>query len=218
MNIPLLILFLALTLLHLAACAGGRQKARLATKPLLLPALAAFYWCSLPVGAAAPAVLAALLFGLLGDVLLMIPRPAAPQGKVDGLLLGGMGAFLLGHVCYIAAFLDGGAWGRAAWACAAAGAACLAALILILRALWAHMGPMRLPGTVYLLALVSMAFCALASGLALPLPWRLAGGPLFVISDYILARSILLGPKRYTDFWVMLTYAAAQLCLVLSFL
>ena len=55
MNTPLLILFLALTLLHLAACAAGRQKARLATKPLLLPALAAFYWCSLPVGAAAPA-------------------------------------------------------------------------------------------------------------------------------------------------------------------
>ena len=80
------------------------------------------------------------------------------------------------------------------------------------------MGPMRLPGTVYLLALVSMAFCALASGLARPLPWWLAGGLGDVYKRQILACSILLGPKRYTDFWVMLTYAAAQLCLVLGFL
>ena len=81
-----------------------------------------------------------------------------------------------------------------------------------------HMGALMPTGTAYLVVLLTMAFFAGMSGVAGGAPLRGMGGLFFILSDYILARSILLGERRYTHLAVMSTYLTAQTLLVLSLL
>lgn len=210
MHLISLYLFLLLALIHLCACALGREKLRVDTKPLLMPLLLGFYLLTAP----GPHVLAvlALLCGFVGDVALVAPKRAAGSGRADPWLLIGLGAFLAGHICYSILFaqeLHAPRWAWIAVPCAG-----LLLFLVIFLSLRPHMGALMLPGGAYLLALMTMACLACLS--AFSAPCRAPGALLFLLSDYILARSILLGKRRFTDFWVMLTYLAAQTLLVLS--
>lgn len=214
MDLPLLTAFILAALVHLCACLAGYETLKRITKPLLLPLLLAFYLLS--AGTTDWLAVPALLFGFLGDVALGLPRPAHENGRSDPFLLAGLSAFLLGHLFYIAVFLRGMAAPPPLWTVSAAVCLALALFLIVFRSLRAHMGDLMLPGTAYLLVLLAMACTAAVSGLAAGAPVRILGGALFVASDYILARSILLGKARYTDFFVMLTYIAAQSALTAS--
>lgn len=216
MDLPLLTAFVLAALVHLCACLAGYETLKRVTKPLLLPLLLAFYLLS--AGTTHWLMIPALLFGFLGDVALELPRPAGENGGSSPFLLAGLGAFLLGHLFYIAVFLRGMATPPPLWTAAAAVCFTLALFLVIFRSLRPHMGGLMLPGTAYLLVLLAMACTAAVSGLTAGAPVRILGGVLFVASDYILARSILLGKARYTDFFVMLTYIAAQSALTASLL
>ena len=216
MKLILPLCLLLACLLHLAARFAGWKLVHLTTKPLLMPLLLVCYllWAE----TASPAVVCALAFGFLGDVAMMVPQPESPGAKPTPALLAGLGAFFLGHVGYLAAFLLTAAAWPPLWVSGLALAGSLVLFALVFLSLRPHMGVMLLPGTAYLVILTTMVLAAAVTGIAERSPQRVLGGLLFLLSDYILARSILLGEKRYTHFWVMLTYLSAQVLLVLSLL
>lgn len=87
--------FVGVSVFHVAALAGGDEKAAHATKPLLMPLLFLAYLSGAPH--AQPFTALALLAGFIGDVLLMDTH----------LFAAGLFAFLAGHLCYTAGFLMG---------------------------------------------------------------------------------------------------------------
>ncbi|MFE9911273.1 lysoplasmalogenase [Streptomyces clavifer] len=185
---PLLVVFLAASALHLAGLLGGVDTAHLVTKPLLMPLLAAY-----AVARGGPRLLtAALLFGWGGDVLLM---PGA-----DAAFLAGMGSFAVGHVCYLRLF----GRGRVALPAGLAYAVLLVTFVVLL---WPGLpGELRIPLTGYSLLLTAMAWRSGALG-----RYAALGGALFLLSDALIATGIANWPQPPAhDFWIMLTYLAAQ--------
>jgi uncharacterized membrane protein YhhN len=187
-----------------SASAAKRYRAGVrATKPLLMPALAAF-------------ALAAA-----GDREREMRLPAAGMalsGVGDTALLGpeswfvpGMGAFAAAHACYIAALARDGAARGVRPRVAVAYAVLWAALIAVL---WRGLGSLRVPVTAYSLLLVTMA--VLASGRNRQ---AAAGGALFVVSDALIAcglAGVSLVPGQESA--VMPAYVVAQFLLADGFL
>lgn len=143
------------------------------------------------------ALLAALTCSLLGDVYLMLPA---------NLFAAGLGAFLLGHLGYIAA-LDAPLVARLAWF--AAVVALSAPLTLRLIRGVSH--PL-LRGAVasYMLVIAFMVASALASG------DRIAalGAVLFMISDAMIAWRRFVAPFPGARVAIHVTYHVGQLLLV----
>ncbi|HET9381862.1 MAG TPA: lysoplasmalogenase [Streptomyces sp.] len=177
----------------LADADGGHTLA----KPLLMPLLAA--WAAL---SGAPRLLvAALLCGWGGDVLLL--------SGADPAFLAGMGCFAAGHLCYLALFRTyarAEPRARARARLLVPGYAVVPAVAVTL--LWPGLpAGLRLPVAVYSVLLTATA-CAAAvrvgavAGL---------GGALFLLSDLLIATGVAGWPQLpRPDFWVMLTYIAAQ--------
>ncbi|MFI6940665.1 lysoplasmalogenase [Streptomyces sp. NPDC050418] len=166
-------------------------------KPLLVPLLLAY-----AVTRKAPRLLlAALFFGWTGDVLLMFDADAA--------FLAGMGGFAVGHICYLVLFAKYGTPHRHTAPLAAAYGLVLALTLVLM---WGDLpGDLRVPVAAYSLLLTAMALRAAARfGLVAGI-----GGALFLLSDTLIATGIAEWPQLpRPDFWVMLTYAAAQALLV----
>ncbi len=149
-------------------------------------------------GGGAPAwlMVAGLVFCTAGDVLLCVH------------FYTGMGAFALGHVAYIAAFLslhvpDG------------QNAALFVVLLLALFALlfrWrGHMAGRLIPFSLYGALLVGML--SLTVGLS---PLLTAGAALFVVSDGVLAHDTLVGRTRLTDDICLTCYFYGQFLIAMS--
>ncbi|NDK38793.1 lysoplasmalogenase [Pseudoxanthomonas gei] len=154
-------------------------------------------------------ILLGLFFSLVGDVCLMLPAD---------LFLPGLVAFLLAHLCYIAAFAPGSD-ARTRLACIALfavfGGVNLYGLLPRLPA------DMRVPVLVYVAALVVMAGLALARsrslrnagaqpGLAGSARAAAIGAALFVLSDTLLAWNRFGGGIPLASLWVLATYYVAQ--------
>ncbi|MEU6389920.1 lysoplasmalogenase [Streptomyces sp. NPDC046939] len=188
--------FLTLCAADLGALLAGSGAAHALAKPLLMPVLVAYV-----VARGGPRLLcAALLCGWGGDVLLLFDEDAA--------FLAGMGCFAAGHVCYLVLFRRHGApraRGRLL------GAAYCAALVATVAALWPGLpADLRGPVAAYSVLLTAMAYGASRLG-----PVAGVGGALFLLSDSLIAMGVADWPALpRPDFWVMLTYAAAQYLLV----
>ncbi|WP_344096503.1 lysoplasmalogenase, partial [Streptomyces stramineus] len=195
----LLALFAAVAVVHLASLLADPPVAP-EPKPALMPLLAAYV-----LARGGPRLLAvALLFGCGGDTLLLL----GGDGRGTLFLLG-MGSFAAGHVCYLTLCARHGTGGasRAAYGLAGAyGAAWLAAVAL----LWPGLEPgLRVPVALYSLLLTAMALGATRARLRAG-----AGGALFLVSDTLIASGIADWPQAPApQFWIMLTYLAAQLLL-----
>ncbi|GAA3054592.1 hypothetical protein GCM10017562_18760 [Streptomyces roseofulvus] len=180
--------FLLAAAVDLGSLLAGADTGHLVAKPLLMPLLAAY-----AAGRGAPApLLAALLLGWGGDVLLLLDADAA--------FLAGMGSFALGHVCYLVLF------GRRRTP-PALGAVYALALTGTLVALWPDLpADLRIPVAGYSLLLAATAYRAGSLGVLAG-----TGGALFLLSDTLIATGIAEWPQLpVPDFWVMLTYIAAQ--------
>lgn len=121
-----------------------------------------------------------------------------------------MGSFAVGHVCYLTLF------GRdRARAPLATGAGYVLVLVVFLVLIWPDLpADLRIPLTGYSLLLTAMAWRADVLG-----PYTAAGGALFLLSDALIATGIAEWPQAPApDFWVMLTYIAAQALLTLGVL
>ena len=153
-------------------------------------------------------LLVALVFCVLGDVLLL--------GDSDARFRGGLLAFLLGHLAYAVCFLRLGLdhpwWGAAALV-ALAGSMPWATRIV--RGAAAAGGPV-LAGMVagYVLVIGVMAVLAWSTGLVLVA----VGAGLFVVSDLVLGLGRFVGQRPWTRLAVMVTYLLAQALLVVGVL
>lgn len=123
--------------------------------------------------------------------------------------IAGLAAFLLAHVAYVPLFAGVGG-PLAGWRLSAAGGALVYAVV-VGRWLWPHLGPMRAPVAVYMLAIVAMGLAALTAPAAL---WPIiAGAALFIASDTVLAAETFVfasKPRRWTAPVVWTTYYGGQ--------
>jgi uncharacterized membrane protein YhhN len=153
-------------------------------------------------------VVAALALSLAGDVLLALPGDR---------LLPGLAAFLLAHVCYIAAFSAGTAFAPSQllwllpWGLAAGG---------VVAYTWTGLGRHRVPVLCYVAVICVMAWRAAMRGqTALPrasVVLALLGAGLFVASDAILTIRRFRRPFRAAHGLELGAYWTAQLLIALS--
>lgn len=197
---PVLLAFLLAAAVDLAGLLAGAETVHLVAKPLLMPLLAGY--AALRGG---PRLLvAALLFGWGGDVFLLADNDLA--------FLVGMGSFAVGHVCYLTLFGRGEGRGRGPVPLVT-GAGYAVVLVVFLVLIWPDLpADLRIPLTGYSLLLTAMAWRAGVLG-----RYAAAGGALFLLSDALIATGIADWPQAPApDFWVMLTYIAAQALLTLG--
>jgi uncharacterized membrane protein YhhN len=197
------------TAVHLVAQLLGSSGLADATQVLLMPLLAGVLWweSSAPRGRLVSLTLAALAFSWLGDT-----APKLADGDLAFLLM--VGFFLLAQIAYIVAFLPyrrrsvlhvGRAWL----------AAYVAAVVGLVAACVGGAADMLVPVLVYGACLGTMA--VLSTGLN-----RLTavGGAVFLVSDGLIALDAFVPgfglPAQ--GFWVMATYVAAQVLLVVGVL
>ncbi|UUU21030.1 lysoplasmalogenase [Streptomyces sp. DSM 40750] len=197
----LLVAFGLAAAVDLGSLAGGFTSGHVVAKPLLVPLLAAYtYACGGP-----RLLLAALLFGWGGDVLLLSGAEPA--------FLAGMGSFAMGHVCYLVLFGKVGKSRKTRQLPYGVvyGFAYVFALVAAVVSLWPGLpADLRLPVAGYSALLTAMAWAATRAGLVAGL-----GGALFVVSDMLIATGVAEWPQPpRPDLWIMLTYLAAQYLLV----
>lgn len=212
MTMPFLWLFCLVACAHLYACVRRFERVRHATKPLLMPLLAAWYAAMAGASARLPVVLA-LLLGTVGDTLLLSARPA--------FFSTGTACFALGHGCYIFHMLSS----LPVWPDARTVLPCVAAYLLLVAVaafrFWPHLPRRAAPFCVlYMAILAGMSCCALLyarSGMAFG--WLVfAGSLLFLVSDAILTRTAFCSNAGEHRLSVMLTYIAAQGLMTSGFL
>lgn len=188
----------------LACLAAGADAGHLVLKPLLMPLLAAY----VAFRRGPRLLVAALLCGWAGDSLLL--------ADADPAFLAGMGSFAAGHVCYLVLFRrHGESLGDAGARGAFVIGTYAAALVVTVALLWPDLpSDMRVPVAGYSLLLTAMAVGATTLGLS-----AAAGGGLFLLSDTLIATDVADWPQApRSDFWIMLTYLAAQTLLARSVL
>lgn len=216
MKNPWRILFFAVALLNLIGSASSNLMLIHVTKPLLMPSLG--LWLIMAsrhhqgeYSFFRRAVLGALVFSTVGDVLLMY------SGELFFLL--GLLFFLLAHLFYIGAFSSiksfktGFLSEKSAWVLPF-----LAFPLLLLILLWSGIpAGMRVPVAAYAGVITVMALSVLnlkgqlESGIFTPM---MAGAVLFLLSDSLIAVSKFGQPFEGAGFAVILTYIAGQFLLV----
>lgn len=181
-----------------------RRPLKYLSKPL---ASLGFVWAAVSVGATQSAygqvLLVGLVLGMLGDLLLL--SSATP------LFLGGLAAFLLGHLAYIVAFAVHGVW----WFAVPPSLFFLSPVGLgVLGWLWRRLdGPMRPAVIAYVVTICGMVALAIAGRFA-GAPWRqLLGAVLFMASDLAVARERFVHSTVLNRLWGLPTYYVAQLLL-----
>lgn len=212
----LLVLFVALAAAHVVSEGFKFMPGRYFIKPLLMPALALYYLSS----AETPSwfMMAAIGFGWLGDIFLMIPDPE----KTRRYFRPGLVAFLLGHLFYIVVFasyvpgLEN--FPAAAWLLllpyAATG-------VIGYRLIGPHAGAMKKAILAYSIIIALMgAVTVLPMGTAelSGVLTAMAGAFVFMVSDIINAYNKFAREIANERVYTMSTYLAGQLLLVLGYL
>jgi uncharacterized membrane protein YhhN len=195
--------FITVAMLHLAGQLFGQDALHLVTKPLLMPALLAWFLTATPRSRFRTFVAVGLAWSWLGDLGLM------PSG--EAWFLAGLGAFLIAQVTYGVAFWPSRADSVLARPLLALPYLAVPVGLMVL--LWDHLGDLRLPVAVYAVVIVAMA--VLATGVNRTVA---VGAALFVVSDALIALDSVAGLVRLPahGFWVMLTYLAAQLLIAVG--
>jgi uncharacterized membrane protein YhhN len=154
-----------------------------------------------------------MVLGAIGD--------AALLGHGKPWFLAGLGAFLLGHLAYVAGISviePPSAWLTDAGIYAALP---IVAGGIALALLWPKLGTMRVPVIGYVLAIVAMVVAAIAAarGQALPEPHRLrlvAGAAVFFVSDLAVARDRFVARTFRNKLWGLPAYYGGQLLIAWS--
>ncbi|CEG57554.1 putative inner membrane protein [Legionella fallonii LLAP-10] len=146
-------------------------------------------------------MVSALIFSLLGDVVLTLPVSLSMKL--------GIGCFLLVHCCYIALFLKVFKYRSSHLAYYLLVTVFISFFVSLLLP---RLDSLLIPVIIYLSVLMLMLFCAfqvkfqeLAIGI---------GALFFALSDLALALSMFVYPQIDTRVFVMLSYYAAQLLLI----
>ncbi|HET6876545.1 MAG TPA: lysoplasmalogenase [Jatrophihabitans sp.] len=209
MTVALLVLAGVVAVLDWAAVHGGWSRTEHIAKPLALALLVAAA-ATADLGPVKPWVIAALVLGLLGDVGLLLSKSDEP----DPPFLAGLGAFLVGHVCYVVAFLIAGVSAPGVLVgVLVVGALTGTSLPAVLRGALAADGRL-LAGLVALYAVVLGAMAVLAVGTGVVATG--IGGVLFVVSDTLLARERFVRAVPQSPLLVIVTYHLAQALILIG--
>ncbi len=154
----------------------------------------------------------ALALSALGDCCL------SREGEV--MFLGGLGAFLAGHLAYIALFVTSSSVAFEIGALVLlVTIVTIVLVIVVLKNLWRHLGELR-PGVIaYTIVIAAMVISAFATGQNNLL---LYGVSLFAFSDAVLAHEmfVLKNPsyRKIAAYSVWASYLAAQIMIVIAIL
>jgi len=190
------------------------QTLHYATKPALLVALIVFFLKQSKhlQNTIRAWVLLALVFSLLGDILLMFVD-SSPHYFTAGLL-----AFLVAHIMYIVVFYKNRNTSKTVWGFITLLAIYSLTLFYILKD---NLGEMLIPVLIHMLAILSMATMAFLRRGAVPSNSFLLvflGAILFMVSDSILALNKFYEPLPFSNLSIMFTYGLSQLFIVLGLL
>jgi uncharacterized membrane protein YhhN len=151
-------------------------------------------------------ILIGIFFSCCGDVFLMVPMD---------LFVAGLLAFLLGHVCFLVAFLGESRFAARPFLMLA----CLGYAAINLLLLWPSIAvPLRVPVIVYVIVLACMAgqaavrarvFVMRGDALAGSAMRAAVGALIFLLSDSLLAWNRFHAPIPLADLWVLSTYYLA---------
>jgi len=185
------------------------------TKPVLMPVLALYFWLSSKEVAPQVrwGVLIALVFSWLGDSLLMY------QGKSEIYFLSGLGAFLVAQVLYALNFrhLREKTKKGMEWRTKFSVAILSLFYVFMIYTFWNFLGELKLPVIIYGACLVGMVIMAtIRKNRTNETSFSLLffGAIAFLMSDCMLAVTKFVGAFPLSQFWVMVTYLAAQVLIV----
>lgn len=206
----LLTVFAAVAALDWAAVHTRTKPLEYVCKPGCMLALIAAAVALDPAdGDARSALVVALAFSLVGDVLLMVRRDSST------LFLAGLAAFLLGHVAYVAAFwLQGVDGAGLLLGAAVAGVLALAVGRPVVAAVRRGDEPELAPAVAAYVAVIATMVLS-AAGTTEPV--AVAGALLFAGSDGLIARDRFVRPAPWAPLTIIVTYHLAQGLLVVSF-
>ena len=150
-------------------------------------------------------ILAGLIFSILGDIFLMLPKDR---------FVFGLASFLVGHACYIVAFLSLPDRGEVnIWIIAALLVVAMFYLIKLSKGVLNSGGiVLFLAVTGYVAIITAMVWAAFYS----QQPIIQAGAILFFFSDAILAWDKFVGKLIYRNYLVMISYYLAQYLFAVS--
>lgn len=204
-------LFLATSGLHLLLLLFDLSAYAAFTKPLLL--LFLFFMVFSAKGFQTKTLLLiALFFSWLGDVLLIFTEKAAL------FFIFGLVAFLISHVVYIVLFAKQAATRPLNRSLMVLGVLLVAGyLTAFLTTILPFLGDLQIPVMVYGVVISVMLVSAIRGALV----WKpnanlllLVGAIAFVVSDSLLAFNKFYEPFSFAGFLIMITYLAAQYCIV----
>ena len=215
MKKTVLYIFVLASLGELVTTTFELQIVHLVCKPLIMITLGTYYLLAVHREDHSTSLVGAVLFSLVGDVLLMIEDSGGLFFKL------GLAAFLLAHVFYILTYrqhrtegevdkLKGIQKMRLAFPIVLSATGLLVVLYPVL-------GDLRIPVVIYTLVVMFMTLNALFRyGFTNTKSFFMvfAGAILFMISDSILAISKFHHPIKHADLMVMSTYIAAQFLIV----
>ncbi len=202
MNKILLCVFIAVSVIHLIAAFFEIEKLRKITKLLLVPLLLAYFIAAR--GSLFTPVLMAALLALLGDFFLL-----EPQKPIFFTL--GLSSFLLGHLCYIFAFIVFTETFHIPMLIISYIIA-IALEVVIMKTVKPDKS-MIIPAALYTFIILSMSGFALQLMRSNPTIWTILifmGSLLFICSDTLLAFFTFRKMPKRGNFYVMLFYIAAQ--------
>lgn len=208
----LLIIFIILAIANIISVKNNNKLGMLITKPLLMPMLLLMYVFSASI--LKWFIILALIFGFLGDVFLM---------RAGMFFIAGLLCFLTGHVFYTAAFITSSTLPKIPFEFYILILPYILYGLLVYKKLLPHLKSMKLEVFLYLIVIIAMSFSSLlrvwnTNGYQFWLPF--IGSILFIISDSILAFNNFKPEERarVSDIYIMTTYIAAQLLIVLGFI
>lgn len=215
MKSKILLLFFVVSLAELVAVALGMEKLQWVFKPLIMIVLGVYYYTQSNNAQISKAVVAAIIFSWVGDVSLMFQS----NGEVYFII--GLGAFLVAHVFYVLAYhqhidktegagLHGIQKFRFSLPIVLAGTG----LITIL---YAHLGNLKIPVTLYAIVLMVMTLQALfryGYTHTISFWFVFVGALLFMISDSMIAVNKFLSSFELAGLSIMATYILAQFLII----
>jgi uncharacterized membrane protein YhhN len=204
--------YIGFSIFYLLITAFDQEDIARILKPFLLPILVFAVASSAHFGTK-KILITALTFSWIGDVILLF----ANKGEIYFIL--GLVAFLVSHVFYILLFSKQ-AVSKTIKNKISFGAGIgliVIYFLMMISTLAPKLGSLTIPVVIYAVVISTMLFYALKGSFqwnTIPYQSVLIGAIFFISSDSILAFNKFDQPIPYASFLIMITYLAAQFCIV----
>ena len=204
--------YIGFSIFYLLITAFNQEEIARILKPFLLPILVIAVVSSAHFGTK-KTLITALTFSWIGDVILLF----ADKGEIYFIL--GLVAFLVSHVFYIVLFSKQ-AISKTIKNKISFGAGIgliVIYFLMMISTLAPKLGSLTVPVVIYAIVISTMLFYALKGSFqwnTIPYQSVLIGAVFFISSDSILAFNKFDQPIPYASFLIMITYLAAQFCIV----